>query len=68
MMPNLVLSDIKGNIFVHPVLKMAASAGRSFIVPSYDSMVVLPKGSTLFFMPHHALVAWDERDRAFVTV
>jgi len=68
MMPNLVLSDIKGNIFVHPVLKMAASAGRSFIVPSYDSLVVLPKGSTLFFMPHHALVAWDERDRAFVTV
>ncbi len=68
MVPNLLLSDTKGNIFVHPVLKMAASDGRSFIVPRSSDMAALPKGSTLFFIPHHVLVAWDERDRAFVTV
>jgi pyruvate-formate lyase-activating enzyme len=68
MMSDLVLSDIKGNIFVHPGLKMAASDGRSFIVPRRDEMVALPGGSTLFFMPHHAVVAWDETDSAYVTV
>jgi len=57
--PNLVLSDIKGKIFVHPYLKMMCCAADTIQTPSKDELIPLPRGSTLFYMPGHIPIGYD---------
>ena len=68
MVPQLVLSDKNGNIYVHPTLKMLGSDGRNFCLPQNNETIPLPKDSSFFYMPGHAACGWDEKGRAFVVV
>lgn len=60
MSAQLILSDIQGQIFVHPNLKLLGFDGANYRRPVLEELVSLPKGSTLFFMPHHAAVGFDQ--------
>lgn len=68
MAPRLVLSDEKGNIFVHPTLKMLGFDGRNFSLPSEKEVIVLPKDSALFYMPGHRVFGWDQEQGALFFV
>jgi pyruvate-formate lyase-activating enzyme len=68
MYPRLVLSDPKGNIFIHPELSMAAFDGRRFCLPSLDAFVSLPKGSTLFYLPAHAAIGYEKGPQNFLRI
>ncbi len=68
MIPKLILSDSKGNIYVHPTLKMAAGSAKGFVLPEAGSFLPLPKGSTFLYMPFHAAVGWDEASKTLVRV
>ncbi len=68
MLPRLVLADDRGNIYVHPTLKMSGSDGRDLRLPRNNETIPLPKGSSFFYMPEHAAYGWDEKERAFVAV
>lgn len=68
MKPNLVLSDSKGHIFVHPTYKMLGADTKDFHLPLPCELIALPKGSTLFFMPAHAGIGWDEERQSFISV
>ncbi len=59
-MPQLVLSDNRGNVFVHPTLKMVASDGKGLRLPQEDELVPLPKGSTLYYLPGHVAAGWEQ--------
>lgn len=59
MSAQLILSDIHGQIFVHPDLKLLGFDGVFYRQPSWEELICLPKGSTLFFMPHHNAVGFD---------
>ncbi len=61
MSARLILSDIKGNVFVHPDLKLLGFDGVFYRRPSSEELIRLPKGSTLFFMPHHSAVGFDTK-------
>jgi pyruvate-formate lyase-activating enzyme len=60
--PNLVLSDARGRIYIHPVLKMMASSANSLRLPQEYEMIPLPKGCALFYMPAHLPVGYDAED------
>ncbi|MBN2119716.1 MAG: radical SAM protein [Candidatus Omnitrophica bacterium] len=52
-LPRLVVSDSKGNIFVHPKLVMLAFDGKAMRLPREEELIVLPRASKLFFMVGH---------------
>lgn len=68
MNAKLILSDNKGNIFIHPTLKLLGFDGVDFRRPAAEEFITLPKGSTLFFMPHHAAVGFDDASQSPVFV
>ncbi len=68
MTPRLVLSDEKGNIFVHPTLKMLGFDGRDLSLPSEKEVIALPKDSTLFYMPGHRAFGWDDKQETLFSV
>jgi pyruvate-formate lyase-activating enzyme len=57
--PNLVISDCKGRIYVHPTLKMLGSSGGKLFLPNNKEIIALPKGSTLFYMPAYLPIGYD---------
>jgi len=57
--PNLVLSDKKGKLCVHPYLKMMGSSNNCSRLPNKEELTVMPNGSTLFFMPGHLAIGYD---------
>jgi len=57
-LPDLVLADKRGRIFVYPRLK-ALGRAQQLVVPDASAWVPLPKGSTLFLLPGHRAFGWD---------
>jgi len=56
---NLVLSDSKGKIYVHPGLKMLCSSNNLIRFPLKGELIPIPRGSSLFYMPDHAAMGYD---------
>jgi len=59
-LPNLVFSDEKGKIFVHPRLKMLGMSARDIIAPSSDEIIPLPRESPLLYLPGHVALGLDD--------
>ncbi len=66
--PRLILSDLEGNIFDHPSLKLSGRSGDRFLLPPLSELVPLPKGSQLFSLPGRIPIGWDEEKRSFVSL
>lgn len=56
---SLVLSDTKGNLLIHPYLKMLAFDGCCYILPQRKDLIEMEPKKTFFSMPGHAAVGWD---------
>jgi pyruvate-formate lyase-activating enzyme len=66
--PKMVYADTKGTIFDHPDLCMAGMNGTVSVVPDDVELIPLPEDSRLFTMPAMPPVAWDAKNKIFVTV
>ena len=66
--PKMVYADAKGNIFDHPELCMAGMNGNVSVLPDDVELIPLPEDSKLFTMPSMPPVAWDAKNKRFVTV
>jgi pyruvate-formate lyase-activating enzyme len=67
-MPKMLYADAKGNIYDHPELCMAGMNGNVSVLPNDLELIPLPEDSRLFTMPKMPPVAWDARNKTFVTV
>ncbi len=67
-LPKLLYADAKGNIFDHPSLTMAGMSGTEAVLPEHIELIPLPEDSRLFTIPDTPPIAWDEKQRKFVTV
>jgi pyruvate-formate lyase-activating enzyme len=67
-LPKLLYADAKGNIFDHPSLTMAGMSGTEAVLPENIELIPLPDDSRLFTIPDTPPIAWDEKQRKFVTV
>lgn len=68
ILPKLLYADAQGNIFDHPTLCMAGMSGPEAVLPEGVELIPLPEGSRLFTIPDTPPVAWDEKQRKFITV
>ncbi|MFH1621554.1 MAG: radical SAM protein [Candidatus Omnitrophota bacterium] len=60
--PNLVVSDKRGKLCVHPYLKMMGSANNRSRLPHKKELVTMPAGSTIFLMPGHLPIGYDAQN------
>jgi len=67
-LPKLLYADAAGNIFDHPFLTMAGMSGNEALLPDAMELIPLPEDSRLFTIPDTPPLAWDERQKKFVTV
>jgi pyruvate-formate lyase-activating enzyme len=67
-LPKLLYADSKGNIFDHPSLTMAGMSGTEAVLPESVELIPLPADSRLFTIPDTPPIAWDGKQRKFVTV
>jgi hypothetical protein len=67
-LPKLLYADAHGNIFDHPTLTMAGMSGTEPVLPESVELIPLPEDSRLFTIPDTPPIAWDEKQRKFVTV
>jgi len=67
-LPKLLYADSKGNIFDHPTLTMAGMSASEAVVPEEIELIPLPADSRLFTIPETPPIAWDARQKKFVTV
>lgn len=67
-LPKLLYADAKGNIFDHPFLCMAGMSGTEAVLPESVELIPLPEDSRLFTIPDTPPVAWDPKQRRFITV
>jgi pyruvate-formate lyase-activating enzyme len=67
-LPKLLYADASGNIYDHPYLTMAGMSGAEAVVPDEIELIPLPEDSRLFTIPDTPPIAWDDRQRKFVTV
>ncbi|MBL7130125.1 MAG: radical SAM protein [Candidatus Omnitrophica bacterium] len=65
---NLVISDNKGKIYVHPSLKMLGSYNNTVKLPVKEEMISMPTGSTFFFMPGHIPIGYDAENNCEVLI
>lgn len=65
-MPELVVSDIKGNICNIPHLSACGMKGGCFFKLSPDSLIKLPPGSELFMLPDRVAIGYDAGTSGFV--
>lgn len=68
VLPNLVMSDSKGRIYVHPYLKMIGSSGDIFRMPLENELISLPSGSAIFYMPGSICVGFDLKNNCEVFI
>ena len=66
--PKLLYADAQGNIFDHPYLSMAGMSGSEAVLPEGVELIPLPEDSRLFTIPDTPPIAWDDRQRCFVTL
>jgi len=67
-LPKLLYADSQGNIFDHPHLTMAGMSGNEALLPESVELIPLPEDSRLFTIPDTPPIAWDPRERRFITV
>jgi len=67
-LPKMLYADEKGNIYDHPELCMAGMNGNVPVLPDDVELIPLPEDSRLFTMPAMPPIAWDERNKGFVTL
>ncbi|BDV42269.1 radical SAM protein [Geotalea uraniireducens] len=67
-LPKLLYADRQGNIFDHPYYDMAGMNGSETVLPESVELIPLPEGSRLFTIPDTPPLAWDAKQRRFVTV
>jgi pyruvate-formate lyase-activating enzyme len=67
-LPKLLYADAKGNIFDHSELFMAGMNGTEPVLPEDLELIPLPADSRLFTIPDTPPMAWDGKQRRFVTV
>src|ERR1700687_3532443 len=67
-LPKLLYADAQGNIFDHPHLTMAGMNGMEAVLPEGVELIPLPQDSRLFTIPDTPPIAWDGKERRFVTV
>lgn len=67
-LPKLLYADSKGNIFDHPHLHMAGMSGTEAVLPENVELIPLPEDSRLFTIPDTPPIAWDAKQRKYVTV
>jgi len=67
-LPFLVFSDNQGKIYSHPFLRMASATAETFIAPKKDDLIVLPEGSSLFYMPKRLAVGFNPKTGLFETL
>lgn len=60
--PNLVISDSKGNVYVHSRLKMLGSCNNTVRLPKSEELIPMPRGSSLFYMPGHLPVGYNTEE------
>lgn len=65
MRPYLVFATQEGKIFSHPFLRMAVEIQDNFFLPHEEELIPLPKGSTLFFLPHRLPVGYNPSTNSF---
>lgn len=65
---NLVLSDRKGKLYIHPKLKMFGLSNDSLMIPKKEEMIPMPKGSTFFFMPGRVPIGYDRENNCEVFI
>jgi len=64
----MLYADSQGNIFDHPHLTMAGMSGNEPLLPESVELIPLPEDSRLFTIPDTPPIAWDSRERRFITV
>ncbi|QEM70101.1 radical SAM protein [Geobacter sp. FeAm09] len=64
----MLYADEKGTIYDHPELCMAGMNGTVPVLPEDVELIPLPEDSRLFTMPAMPPIAWDEREKGFVTL
>jgi pyruvate-formate lyase-activating enzyme len=67
-MPKLVYADVQGNIYDHPELFMAGMNGTEPVMPEDTELIPLPDDSRLFTIPGTPPLAWDGKQRRYVTL
>ena len=67
-LPKMLYADAKGNIFDHPDLCMAGMNGTVSLLPDDVELIPLPEDSRLFTIPDTPPIAWDAKQKRFVTV
>ncbi|MDD5618185.1 MAG: radical SAM protein [Candidatus Omnitrophica bacterium] len=67
-LPNLVMSDSKGRIYVHPYLKMPGSCGSGVYLPKKNELIPLPSESSIFYMPGYLPIGYDTKNKCEVIV
>jgi pyruvate-formate lyase-activating enzyme len=65
-LPRLIFSNLEGQLFDHPYLKMAGRSGDGMVLPPSSELIPLPKGSQLFTLPGRIPIGWDEAKGDFV--
>ncbi len=58
-LPKLLFADPSGTIYSHPYLNMAGSSLGRFTVPQPQELMQMPRGSSLFYLPHRFPVGYD---------
>ena len=67
-LPKLLYADAKGNIFDHPTLCMAGMSGTEPVLPEIVELIPLPPDSRLFTIPETPPVAWNPKQRRYITL
>lgn len=67
-LPKMLYADAAGNIFDHPFLTMAGMSGTEAVLPEAIELIPLPEDSRLFTIPDTPPIAWDGRQKKFITV
>ncbi|MDD5195642.1 MAG: radical SAM protein [Candidatus Omnitrophica bacterium] len=66
--PYLAFSDKNGKIYSHPFLRMAASSSGENFLPEKNQLISMPRGSSVFFLPHRFPVGFNPSARSFETL
>jgi pyruvate-formate lyase-activating enzyme len=67
-LPFMVMADIEGQVFEHPVLRMAGRSGSDHRPPETVELIDLPAGSDLHVLPGRYPVGVDPATGGFRTV
>ncbi|GAM08993.1 cyclic pyranopterin monophosphate synthase [Geobacter sp. OR-1] len=67
-LPKLLYADSRGNIYDHPYLCMAGMNGDSAVLPEDVELIPLPEDSRLFTIPNTPPIAWDNKQKKYVTM